>query len=403
MKHMRPTNAWAIGAIRSAVLGGALLAPPAQAGDIFGSSGLNGGSRWDAAPRTINGNERSLDGGLRYAMTGGSFLALRNQFQWVTLPSEAAFEQAVRDSFAAWESIDPATGLGTDLRFVADHSTPVVTSGTFGVLDTDGAEIDIIALDAGDSGTRGSTWFDAIGANATLTSGTTNYANSFSISGADIFLNSNAGAVYTLDFFRRLLTHEIGHALGLGDIENAHSSAQFIDDNYDGSTSQSAWETLTNSWADLVDVKNPANSPLSVYTVVDGDPGIDTFGVDILMESSGLGIGPSNPVTDLVPLRNDDYGTRQFLYPFVAGITGDLNADGFVGLEDLDILMANWGGTPPQWTGGDLDGNGVVDDGDLQLVIDNWGGGDPPAVNIPEPGTAGLLAALMLSITRQKR
>jgi hypothetical protein len=34
-----------------------------------------------------------------------------------------------------------------------------------------------------------------------------NYANSFSISGADVTINSNPGAVYSLDLFRRLLTH----------------------------------------------------------------------------------------------------------------------------------------------------------------------------------------------------
>jgi hypothetical protein len=33
------------------------------------------------------------------------------------------------------------------------------------------------------------------------------------------------------------------------------------------------------------------------------------------MESRGLGIAAGNPVTSLVPLTNDDYGTRQFLYP----------------------------------------------------------------------------------------
>ena len=47
----------------------------------------------------------------------------------------------------------------------------------------------------------------------------------------------------------------------------------------------------------------------------DADPGVDTPGVDILMESRGLGIGPNNPVTNLIPLSNDDYGIRQFLYP----------------------------------------------------------------------------------------
>ena len=166
-------------------------------------------------------------------------------------------------------------------------------------------------------GTRGVTAFNAIGSTVQLTSGTPSYPGSFAISGADIYLNSNGGAIYSLDLFRRLLTHEIGHAIGLGDVENANASAQFIDDNYDGSTSATALATLTNSWAGLVNVFNPAASPLALYIVPDANPGIDTPGVDILMESNGLGIAAGNPVTALVPLKNDDYGTRQFLYPFV--------------------------------------------------------------------------------------
>jgi len=42
---------------------------------------------------------------------------------------------------------------------------------------------------------------------------------------------------------------------------------------------------------------------------------IQTPGVNILMESQGLGIASGNPVTNKVPLTNDDYGMRQFLYP----------------------------------------------------------------------------------------
>lgn len=43
-------------------------------------------------------------------------------------------------------------------------------------------------------------------------------------------------------------------------------------------------------------------------------------GVDLLMESKGLGISASNPVTNLHPLTNDEFGTRQFLYPFLAPV-----------------------------------------------------------------------------------
>lgn len=320
------TMAWAI----LAAIG---VSAELRAGDIFGESGLNGGSRWDAAPRTIGGNERSLAGGLRFSLEGGSFEAYRDMFSWDIVPSVTGFQLAVEQAFAAWQSVDPVSGLGTDLYFVADLATPVAGGASFGGVNRNGAEIDLFATNAGDAGTRAVTFFDAGPADVTLTSGTVDYPGSFTIRGADISMNNNPGAIYDLDFFRRLLTHEIGHAIGLGDLENANGSAQFIDDNYDGSTSTRALETLTNSWAGLVNVFNPAASPLSLFTVADGDPGIDTFGVDILMESNGLGISASNPVTELVPLRNDDYGTRQFLYPYVPEPGAwELMASGLCGL-----------------------------------------------------------------------
>jgi hypothetical protein len=295
----------------------AILVSAANAGDIFGHVGLTGGSRWDAAPKNIGLNERSLNGGLRYSLEGGSYEAYRDMFAWSGgVPTVPAFQLAVEQSFAAWTSVDPVSGLGTTLSFAADLGTAVVGTGAFGGVDADGAEIDLLADDGSDAGTRGVTFFDAIGDNVTLTSGTPNYAGSFAISGADVTINNNSGAAYTLNFFRRLLTHELGHALGLGDVENADAATEFIDDNYDPTDSATALATLTNSWALLVNPLNPAASVgLSLFEVDDADPGIDTPGVNILMESSGLGIGPGNLVTELVPLRNDDYGTRQFLYP----------------------------------------------------------------------------------------
>ncbi|MGI9456328.1 MAG: hypothetical protein ACR2NU_07180 [Aeoliella sp.] len=298
-----------------------MTASTAVGGDFFGhpAGQITGGSRWDAAPKTIGSNERSLDGGLRYSLEGGSYEAYRDLFTWSGgVPAVADFQTAVEQAFDAWESDDPATGLTTDLSFVADLGTTVVGTSVFGGVDSDGAEIDLLADNAGDSGARAVTFFNAVSDNVTLTSGTANYAGSFAISGADISMNNNNGAAYTLDFFRRLLTHEIGHAIGLGDVENADDSMEFIDDNYDGTNSATALATLTNSWALKVNPLNPAASiGLSLFQVNDANPGIDTPGVDILMESSGLGIATGNPITELVPLKNDDYGTRQFLYPSV--------------------------------------------------------------------------------------
>lgn len=311
---MKLIHAWGLAA--------ALLLPlaPARAGVVFGldASGLTGGVyRWDAAARTINGNERSLDGGLRYSLSGGSFEAFRDSFSWSgAAPTVAAFTQAVQNSFAAWASVDPVTQLDTQLSFVADLGT-TVQGRTGGGINVNGAEIDLIATtdasfwNVGNTGLQGETWFSGINAPVTLTSGVAGYTHSRAIAGADVYLNSNSGALYTLDVFQRLLTHELGHALGLGDVEAEINPGRFIDDNFSAADRAG---TLSNSWALLVDPLDPSGSAgLQRYNLGAGTT--QAAGVDLLMESWGLGISPGNPLGNPVPLTNDEYGTRQFLYP----------------------------------------------------------------------------------------
>jgi hypothetical protein len=79
------------------------------------------------------------------------------------------------------------------------------------------------------------------------------------ISGADLYLNNNPGAVYSLDVFRRLLRHEIGHAIGLGDVEGTINPGLFIDDNFYPADPAG---TLNNSWAALVNPLDPSGSAL---------------------------------------------------------------------------------------------------------------------------------------------
>ena len=99
----------------------------------------------------IGTNERSLDGGLRYSLEGGSFEAYRDSFQWSTLPSVAEFQTAVEQAFAAWTAVDPVSGLHTDLTFIADFATAVVGTETFTGFDINGAEIDLLAADSGET------------------------------------------------------------------------------------------------------------------------------------------------------------------------------------------------------------------------------------------------------------
>lgn len=86
--------------------------------------------------------------------------------------------------------------------------------------------------------------------------------------------------------------------------------------------------------------------------------------------------------------------------------TGDANGDGTVGIEDLDLVLANWGaglGTRGLiLPAGDVTGDFAVDNADLQAILDNWGSTVPPNT-VPEPATAALLAAATLALTRRRR
>lgn len=79
---------------------------------------------------------------------------------------------------------------------------------------------------------------------------------------------------------------------------------------------------------------------------------------------------------------------------------GDLNRDGFVGIDDLGHVLASWNQTfPPGEFIGDPSGDGFVGIDDLNLVLANWNAGSPP-INpnpIPEPTTLSLLALGALS------
>src|SRR4051812_14561826 len=102
----------------------ALCSLTADAGVIFNNAGLSGGSRWDAAPRNVGGvGERSLNGGLRYSLQGGSFQAYRDLFTWNAVPTVAAFQGAVEQAFASWAAADPTTGFASGLSFVSDFGT----------------------------------------------------------------------------------------------------------------------------------------------------------------------------------------------------------------------------------------------------------------------------------------
>ena len=86
-------------------------------------------------------------------------------------------------------------------------------------------------------------------------------------------------------------------------------------------------------------------------------------------------------------------------------LVGDLNDDGFVGLDDLDIILNHWneyaGINNPQI--GDITGDSYVGLDDLDMLLAHWNEGTPPQASlIPEPTcVAWILGALGLLVSKR--
>ncbi len=87
-------------------------------------------------------------------------------------------------------------------------------------------------------------------------------------------------------------------------------------------------------------------------------------------------------------------------------IAGDLDGDGFVGINDLNIVLSNWNqSVPPGDPLADPSGDGFVGIDDLNEVLGNWNAGVPPTAGaaIPEPGTLLVMGLGGLVVLRRNR
>jgi phytase-like protein len=87
-------------------------------------------------------------------------------------------------------------------------------------------------------------------------------------------------------------------------------------------------------------------------------------------------------------------------------LAADLDHTGFVGINDLNIILSRWNQTVFPGSGPDPTVDGFVGIEDLNIVLGNWNAGTPPplAALVPEPASAllGLACACVVVCRRQR-
>ncbi len=122
------------------------------------------------------------------------------------------------------------------------------------------------------------------------------------------------------------------------------------------------------------------------------------------ISSGARAIDGNNVVGWFEDANGDRHG---FLYSDTIPIPGDMTGDGFVGADDLAVLINHWNTFVEAGDvgSGDLTGDGYVGADDLSWLIDAWNTGTLPAAAtaVPEPASMLMLAlgsALLLARRR---
>lgn len=151
----------------------------------------------------------------------------------------------------------------------------------------------------------------------------------------------------------------------------------------------------------------PYGNDLGIFVVDEDDEISDQVGY-VLNGVHGLGLvlGEATPFEQLQQDLTFTYTIEAepgiHTATIMLGYLGDLDDNGFVGQDDLDIVLGAWGTSPPSDTRADPSGDNFVGQDDLDTVLGDWGQGTPPP-SVPEPAILSLLALGVLATMRRRR
>jgi hypothetical protein len=219
--------------------------------------------------------------------------------------------------------------------------------------------------------------------------------------------------------FRSVMLHELTHILGYASFI-ASDGTGFNGTTPDVYTKFDSFVKTSGGALSLIDPGGfPAFGPGVFPTVLAA--GTDFVGPDALA-AGGVGLAASDPThsgavvdvmfaTSPTGFVKDIWTVRDVAvltdlgYLFGAPLVGDLDGDGFVGITDLNIILAAWNeSVPPGDPLADPSGDGFVGIEDLGTVLGNWNAGTPPTGSpVPEPGSFVVMGVAVLSALRRRR
>ncbi|MEM6334139.1 MAG: chondroitinase-B domain-containing protein [Planctomycetota bacterium] len=150
-----------------------------------------------------------------------------------------------------------------------------------------------------------------------------------------------------------------------------------------------------------------ATPPVGLLGDVDGDGDLDLQDIDLLAANFGLA-APSETQGDLDGDGDVDLEDLRVLVEDLIGtVMGDANLDYATNTSDLAILASNFGATANSWGAADFNGDGFVNTGDLAILAGGFGASvataNATSAPVPEPASMALLACGLGLATARRR